>query len=151
MKHFYILLIFSLFISCSVKKNVVKQEVKEESQVKQSVSIKHSISDSITTISDSYEIEVVASDTLKPISVNLNGSVQTFSNAKKIVLRKKKESVIEAKNEVLEVSKDSVVNSVKHTTSLNKDVKRVNYSYFFILPFFVLCIIIFRKFIKALI
>ena len=151
MKQFCILLIFSLFISCSVKKNIVKQEVKENTEVKQSVTVKRSISDSITTTSDSYEIEVVASDTLQPISINLNGSVQTFSNAKKIVLRKKKESVIESKNESIEVSKDSIVSSIKHSTSLQKDVKRANYTYFLILPFFVLCIVIFRKFIKALI
>ena len=93
MKLLYTLLIFSLLTSCSVKKKVAKSE----SFAKVETEVTKTEVETISTIkvedTDTYEVEVVAKDSLQPITINLNGTTQTFSGASKVVLRKKKEAV----------------------------------------------------------
>ena len=117
MKHLYILLIFSL-ASCSVKKQVAKSEsfTKVETEViKTEV---ETISTNTSVDTDTYEVEVVAKDSLQPITIVLNGTTQTFSGASKVVLRKKKESLKQQETK-------SAESNEKRTEEVTEDKKEV--------------------------
>ena len=148
MRLLFILLIFSLS-ACSVKKQVNKTSSIQETEVSEIISKKESIKDSVISVSSQYEIEVIASDSLKPIQINLGGVTQTFSNAKKIVLRKKKDSVIEAKNTSIVTNIDKQQSSKVEDKQSSKEVKRVNYMPLMWLGLFVILILLVRKEIKS--
>ena len=146
MKQFYILLIFSL-ASCSVKKHTTK--VSQEIKTEVSTITKVVKQDSIKYDSDTYEIIVEQKDSLKPISVVLNGIESTFSNAKSVTIRKKKESLRTNLNESKEIVKDSVVVEKTKEKLFEKEKSfdyKALYPIFFVIVFFVLLRTILSKF-----
>jgi hypothetical protein len=148
MRLLFILLIFSVS-SCSVKKQVSKTSSVEQTDTSEIISIKESIKDSVVSVSSQYEIEVIANDSLKPIQIDLGGVTQTFYNAKKVVLRKKKDSVVEAKNRLIETDIDKQQSSTVEKKQSSKDVKRVNYTPLLWLGLFIFLILLVRKEVKS--
>ena len=136
MKRICTLLIFSLLTSCLVKKQVSKSEssTKVETEV-----IKTEV-ETISTIkkedTDVYEVEVVAKDSLHPITINLNGTTQTFSGASKVVLRKKKEAVVTQETKSVESNEKQTSESLVVTEVTAKEVNRNGIK--FLVPLFVL-------------
>jgi hypothetical protein len=147
MGRLYILLCSLLFVSCSVKKRTTK--VSQDIKTEVSTITKMVKQDSIKYDSDTFEIVVEQKDSLKPISVILNGVESTFSNAKSVTIRKKKESVKTHINESKEIVKDSVVVE-KSKEKIYEKEKSYDYKAFFpilfVLVFFVLLRVIIKKF-----
>ena len=141
MGRLYILLFSLLFVSCSVKKRTTK--VSQDIKTEVSTITKVVKQDSIKYDSDTYEVVVEQKDSLKPISVVLNGVESTFSNAKSVTIRKKKESIRTHLNESKEIVKDSV--SVVKEKEKTFDYKFL-YPIFFVIMFFVLLRVIINKF-----
>lgn len=142
-----ILLCSLLFVSCSVKKRTTK--VSQDIKTEVSTTTKVIKQDSIKYDSDTFEIIVEQKDSLKPISLVLNGVESTFSNAKSVTIRKKKESVKTHLNESKEIVKDSVVVE-KTKEKLYEKEKSYDYKALlpivFVLVFFVLLRIILKRF-----
>lgn len=147
MGRLYILLFSLLFVSCSVKKRTTK--VSQDIKTEVSTITKVVKQDSIKYDSDTYEIVVEQKDSLKPISVVLNGVESTFSNAKSVTIRKKKESLKTHLNESKEIVKDSV-SVVKEKEKIYEKEKTFDYKFlypiFFVIMFFVLLRVILNKF-----
>jgi hypothetical protein len=147
MGRLYILLFSLLFVSCSVKKRTTK--VSQDIKTEVSTITKVVKQDSIKYDSDTYEIVVEQKDSLKPISVVLNGVESTFSNAKSVTIRKKKESLRTHLNESKEIVKDSV-SVVKEKEKIYEKEKTFDYKFlypiFFVIMFFVLLRVIINKF-----
>lgn len=147
MGRLYILLFSLLFVSCSVKKSTTK--VSQDIKTEVSTITKVVKQDSIKYDSDTYEIVVEQKDSLKPISVVLNGVESTFSNAKFVTIRKKKESLRTHLNESKEIVKDSV-SVVKEKEKIYEKEKTFDYKFlypiFFVIMFFVLLRVIINKF-----
>lgn len=147
MGRLYILLFSLLFVSCSVKKRTTK--VSQDIKTEVFTITKVTKQDSIKYDSDTYEIVVEQKDSLKPISVVLNGVESTFSNAKSVTIRKKKESLRTHLNESKEIIKDSV-SVVKKKEKIYEKEKTFDYKFlypiFFVIMFFVLLRVIINKF-----
>ena len=144
-----ILLISSLsLVSCSVKKQVARTESKESVKTQTNTIIKHTTQDSTLLNIDTFEIEVIAKDSLKPIEVTLGGVTRTFSNAKSVTIRKKKESLKSSLNASTEVQENKAEESIKEDKSLDKEVKRTNYAFLLPLVFLVIFILLAKKIIK---
>ena len=147
MGRLYILLFSLLFVSCSVKKRTTK--VSQDIKTEVSTITKVVKQDSIKYDSDTYEVVVEQKDSLKPISVVLNGVESTFSNAKSVTIRKKKESIRTHLNESKEIVKDSV-SVVKEKEKIYEKEKTFDYKFlypiFFVIMFFVLLRVIINKF-----
>ena len=147
MGRLYILLCSLLLVSCSVKKRTTK--VSQDIKTEVSTITKVVKQDSIKYDSDTFEIIVEQKDSLKPISVVLNGVESTFSNAKSVTIRKKKESIKTHLNESKEIVKDSVVVE-KTKEKLYEKEKSYDYKAFlpilFVLVFFVLLRVIIKRF-----
>ena len=140
-----ILLFSLLLVSCSVKKNTIKNNSKEQTKVSTQTTIIKK--DSLRYDAETFEIVVEQKDSLKPISVVLNGVESTFSNAKSVTIRKKKESLIEAKNESKEIKQDSIV--VKQSSE-KVFAKEKSFSYKSLLPIlFVFAFIILLRYIVS--
>lgn len=142
-----ILLCSLLFVSCSVKKRTTK--VSQDIKTEVSTITKVVKQDSIKYDSDTYEIIVEQKDSLKPISVVLNGVESTFSNAKSVTIRKKKESLRTNLNESKEIIKDSVVVEKTKEKLFEKEKSfdyKALYPIFFVIVFFVLLRTIISKF-----
>ena len=142
-----ILLCSLLFVSCSVKKRTTK--VSQDIKTEVSTITKVVKQDSIKYDSDTYEIVVEQKDSLKPISVALNGVESTFSNAKSVTIRKKKESLRTHLNESKEIVKDSVVVEKTKEKLFEKEKSfdyKALYPIFFVIVFFVLLRTIISKF-----
>ena len=142
-----ILLCSLLFVSCSVKKRTTK--VSQDIKTEVSTITKVVKQDSIKYDSDTYEIIVEQKDSLKPISVVLNGVESTFSNAKSVTIRKKKESLRTHINESKEIVKDSVVVEKTKEKLFEKEKSfdyKALYPIFFVIVFFVLLRTILKKF-----
>jgi len=136
-----------LFVSCSVKKRTTK--VSQDIKTEVSTITKVVKQDSIKYDSDTYEIIVEQKDSLKPISVILNGVESTFSNAKSVTIRKKKESLRTHLNEFKEIVKDSVVVEKTKEKLFEKEKSfdyKALYPIFFVIVFFVLLRTILSKF-----
>lgn len=146
MKRFCILLIFSL-ASCSVKKQTT--QLSQDVQTDVSTVTKVIKQDSIKYDSNTYEILIEQKDSLKPISVVLNGVESTFKNAKTVTIRKKKESIKTHLNEQTEILKDSVVSQKVEEKLFEKDKSfdyKSVYPILFVLAFFVLLRIVLKNF-----
>ena len=142
-----ILLCSLLFVSCSVKKRTTK--VSQDIKTEVSTITKVVKQDSIKYDSDTYEIVVEQKDSLKPISVVLNGVESTFSNAKSVTIRKKKESLRTHLNESKEIVKDSVVVEKTKEKLFEKEKSfdyKALYPIFFVIVFFLLLRTIISKF-----
>ena len=145
-----ILLISSLsLVSCSTKKQVAKTESKESVKTETNTIIKHTTQDSTLLNIDTFEIEVIAKDSLKPIEVTLGGITRTFSNAKSVTIRKKKESLKSSLNASTEVQENKAEESIKEEKSLDKEVKRTNYAFLLPLVFLVIFILLAKKIINS--
>ena len=145
MGRLYILLFSLLFVSCSVKKRTTK--VSQDIKTEVSTITKVVKQDSIKYDSDTYELIVEQKDSLKPISVVLNGVESTFSNAKSVTIRKKKESLKTHLNESKEIVKDSVVIQKTKEKIFEKE-KSFNYETLYPIIFLIMFFIILRYIIK---
>jgi hypothetical protein len=151
MARLYILLFSFLFISCSVKKQIAKVEISEEIKTEVNTVIKETIKDSIKYDADTYEITIEQKDSLKPVSVVLNGIESTFTNVKYVTIKKKKESLKTYKNELKETVIDSIALEKKEIATVSKDIKKemdykLLYPIIFVLIFFILLRIIMKRF-----
>lgn len=148
MRQIYTLLIFSLLTSCSVKKQVSKSESLTKVETEVTKTEVETISTITSVDTDTYEVEVVAKDSLQPITINLNGTTQTFSGASKVVLRKKKEALKQEKTKSAESNEKRTEEVTEEKEVVAKDVKRSNYSW--VLPIIISAIVVFllRKYAK---
>lgn len=136
MKRIYTLLIFSLLTSCSVKKQVAKSESSTKVETEVVKTEVETISTIKTEDTDVYEVEVVAKDSLQPITINLNGTTQTFSGASKVVLRKKKEAIVTQETKSAESNEKRTEESLEVKEVMAKDVSKNGIK--FLVPLFVL-------------
>ena len=148
MKPLYTLLIFSLLTSCSVKKQVAKSESLTKVETEVTKTEVENISTITSVDTDTYEVEVVAKDSLQPITINLNGTTQTFSGASKVVLRKKKEAVKQEETKSAESNEKRTEEVTEEKEVMAKEVKRTNYSW--VLPIIISAIVVFliRRYAK---
>ena len=149
MRLIYILLISSLLASCSVKKQVAKSESSTKVETEVIKTEVETISTQTTADIDTYEVEVVAKDSLQPITIILNGTTQTFSGASKVVLRKKKESVKQQETKSAESNEKRTEEVMEEREVVAKDIKRTNYSW--VLPIIISAIVVFllRRYAKG--
>ena len=124
MKPLYTLLIFSLLTSCSVKKRVAKSESLSKVETEVIKTEVETISTIKTEDTDVYEVEVVAKDSLQPITINLNGTTQTFSGASKVVLRKKKEALKTQETKSVESNEKRTESVEENKEVVTRDVSR---------------------------
>lgn len=143
------LAILLISVSCSTKKQVSKSTSQESIKTETNTIIKHTTQDSILLNTDTFEIEVIAKDSLKPITVTLGGITKTFSNAKSVTIRKKTESLKSSLNASTEVQESKSEESFKKEATLDKDVKRTNYAFLLPLVFLVVFILLAKKIIKS--
>lgn len=148
MKPLYTLLIFSLLTSCSVKKQVAKSESLTKVETEVTKTEVETISTITSVDTDTYEVEVVAKDSLQPITINLNGTTQTFSGASKVVLRKKKEALKQEETKSAESNEKRTEEVVEEKEVMAKEVKRSNYMW--ILPIIISAVVLFvvRRYAK---
>lgn len=148
MKPVYTLLIFSLLTSCSVKKQVAKSESLTKVETEVTKTEVETISTITSVDTDTYEVEVVAKDSLQPITINLNGTTQTFSGASKVVLRKKKEALKQEETKSAESNEKRTEEVTEEKEVMAKEVKRTNYSW--VLPIIISAIVVFliRRYAK---
>ena len=148
MRLIYILLISSLLASCSVKKQVAKSESSTKVETEVIKTEVETISTQTTADTDTYEVEVVAKDSLQPITIVLNGTTQTFSGASKVVLRKKKESVKQQETKSAESNEKRTEEVTEDKKEVAKDIKRSNYLW--VLPIIISAVVLFvvRRYAK---
>ena len=148
MKPLYTLLIFSLLASCSVKKQVAKSESLTKVETEVTKTEVETISTITSVDTDTYEVEVVAKDSLQPITINLNGTTQTFSGASKVVLRKKKEALKQEETKSAESNEKRTEEVVEEKEVMAKEVKRSNHLW--ILPIIISAVVLFvvRRYAK---
>ena len=148
MKPLYTLLIFSLLTSCSVKKRVAKSESLTKVETEVTKTEVETISTITSVDTDTYEVEVVAKDSLQPITINLNGTTQTFSGASKVVLRKKKEALKQEETKSAESNEKRTEEVVEEKEVMTKEVKRSNHLW--ILPIIISAVVLFvvRRYAK---
>ena len=148
MKPVYTLLIFSLLTSCSVKKQVAKSESLTKVETEVTKTEVENISTITSVDTDTYEVEVVAKDSLQPITINLNGTTQTFSGASKVVLRKKKEAVKQEETKSAESNEKRTEEVTEEKEVMAKEVKRSNHLW--ILPIIISAVVLFvvRRYAK---
>jgi hypothetical protein len=128
MKRIITLAILLISTSCSVKKQVTKSESSTKVETDITKTEVETINTTTSVDTDTYEVEVIAKDSLQPITIVLNGVTQTFSGASKVVLRKRKEAIKQEESKSTE-SKDVLSqNVVDEKVDLDKSVKRSNYS-----------------------
>lgn len=111
MRILYVTVLLILLSSCSVKKKV--------HTVQQQTTVSVERRDTVVVNSETDDIEVFVQDTLKPIVVEINGVVKTFTNAKAVRIRKK---VFEE----VKITEEKVV-SEQQVVEKKKDVDRNNY------------------------
>jgi len=147
MRLLYILLIFSL-ASCSVKKQVAKSESSTKVETEVTKTEVETISTYTTADADTYEVEVVAKDSLQPITVTLGGVTQTFSGASKVVIRKKKESLKQQQTKSAESNEKRTEEVTEDKKEVAKDIKRSNYLW--LLPIIISAVVLFvvRRYAK---
>ena len=148
MKPLYTLLIFSLLTSCSVKKQVAKSESLTKVETEVTKTEVETISTITSVDTDTYEVEVVAKDSLQPITINLNGTTQTFSGASKVVLRKKKEALKQEETKSAESNEKRTEEVTEEKEVMAKEVKRSNHLW--ILPIIISAVVLFvvRRYAK---
>ena len=124
MKQIITLAILLISTSCSVKKQVTKSE--SSTKVETEVTKTEVETTNIQTIADTdtYEVEVVAKDSLQPIIVTLNGITQTFFGASKVVLRNKKEYVKQQETKSAESNEKRTEEVIEVTEVMAKDVSK---------------------------
>lgn len=130
------LAILLISTSCSVKKQVTRSESQTKVETEVIKTEVETISTTIAQDVDTYEVEVVAKDSLQPITINLNGVTQTFSGASKVVLRKKKEAVKTLETKSAESNEKRTEESTEVTEVMAKDVSRNGIK--FLVPLFIL-------------
>jgi len=130
------LAILLISTSCSVKKQVSRSESQTKVETEVIKTEVETISTTITEDVDTYEVEVVAKDSLRPITINLNGVTQTFSGASKVVLRKKKEAVKTLETKSAESNEKRTESVEEKKEDVTKDVSRNGIK--FLVPLFIL-------------
>jgi hypothetical protein len=130
------LAILLISTSCSVKKQVARSESQTKVETEVIKTEVETISTTITEDVDTYEVEVVAKDSLQPITINLNGVTQTFSGASKVVLRKKKEAVKTLETKSAESNEKRTESVEEKKEDVTKDVSRNGIK--FLVPLFIL-------------
>ena len=130
------LAILLISVSCSVKKQVARSESQTKVETEVTKTEVETISTTITEDVDTYEVEVVAKDSLQPITINLNGVTQTFSGASKVVLRKKKEAVKTLETKSAESNEKRTESVEEKKEDVTKDVSRNGIK--FLVPLFIL-------------
>jgi hypothetical protein len=130
------LAILLISTSCSVKKQVARSESQTKVETEVIKTEVETINTTITEDVDTYEVEVVAKDSLQPIIINLNGVTQTFSGASKVVLRKKKEAVKTLETKSAESNEKRTESVEEKKEDVTKDVSRNGIK--FLVPLFIL-------------
>lgn len=111
MRRIYIVVLSLTMASCSVKKKV--------HTVEQQTTVSVERRDTVVVNSETDDIEVFVQDTLKPIVVEINGVVKTFTNVKAVRIRKKIAEEVKISSEKVVIDEQVV--------EKKKDVARNNY------------------------
>ena len=118
------LAILLISTSCSVKKQVTRSESSTKVETEVTKTEVETINTTTSVDTDTYEVEVVAKDSLQPITIVLNGTTQTFSGASKVVLRKKKESLKQQETKSAESNEKRTEEVIELTEVMAKDVSK---------------------------
>ena len=129
MKRIITLAILLISVSCSTKKQVTKSQTSQ--QLNQQITLTKEVvsKDTIAVNSEEFEIYIEAKDSLQPITATLNGVTSTFSNAKSVTIKKKRNSL--KSSLIKSVKLDSIVEIESKTSSstVQKSIKRSGYKF----------------------
>jgi hypothetical protein len=129
MKRIITLAILLISVSCSTKKQVTKSQTSQ--QLNQQITLTKEVvsKDTIAVNSEEFEIYIEAKDSLQPITATLNGVTSTFSNAKSVTIKKKRNSL--KSSLIKSVKLDSIVEIESRTSSstTQRSIKRSGYNF----------------------
>ena len=129
MKRIITLAILLISVSCSTKKQVTKSQTSQ--QLDQQITLTKEVvsKDTIAVNSEEFEIYIEAKDSLQPITATLNGITSTFSNARSVTIKKKKNSL--KSSLIKSVKLDSIVEIESRTSSstTQRSIKRSGYKF----------------------
>ena len=129
MKRIITLAILLISVSCSTKKQVTKSQTSQ--QLNQQITLTKEVvsKDTIAVNSEEFEIYIEAKDSLQPITATLNGITSTFSNARSVTIKKKRNSL--KSSLIKSVKLDSIVEIESKTSSstVQKSIKRSGYKF----------------------
>jgi len=146
----YLILIL-LLASCSTKKQIAKSNQSTETKIESVIETKTIIKDTIISNSDEYEVEIIAKDQKDTIVVDLGGVKQSFVNAERIVLRKKRSSLKSSQTQSVDQTEKTESKTKVDEKVIAKDIKRSNYGNWWILLVFVVVILLVKNKIQRLI
>ena len=146
----YLILIL-LLASCSTKKQIAKSNQSTETKIESVIETKTIIKDTIISNSDEYEVEIIAKDQKDTIVVDLGGVKQSFVNAERIVLRKKRSSLKSSQTQSVYQTEKTESKTKVDEKVIAKDIKRSNYGNWWILLVFVVVILLVKNKIQRLI
>lgn len=129
MKRIITLAILLISVSCSTKKQVTKSQTSQ--QLNQQITLTKEVvsKDTIAVNSEEFEIYIEAKDSLQPITATLNGITSTFSNARSVTIKKKRNSL--KSSLIKSVKLDSIVEIESRTSSstTQRSIKRSGYNF----------------------
>jgi len=146
----YLILIL-LLASCSTKKQIAKSNQSTETKIESVIETKTIIKDTIISNSDEYEVEIIAKDQKDTIVVDLGGVKQSFVNAERIVLRKKRSSLKSSQTQSIDQTQKTESETKIDDKVITKDIKRSNYGNWWILLVFIVLILLVKNKIQRLI
>jgi len=146
----YLILIL-LLASCSTKKQIAKSNQSTEAKIDAVIETKTIIKDTIISNSDEYEVEIIAKDQKDTIVVDLGGVKQSFVNAERIVLRKKRSSLKSSQTQSIDQTEKTESETKIDEKVIDKDIKRSNYGNLWILLVVVVVILLVKNKIQRLI
>ena len=129
MKRIITLAILLISVSCSTKKQVTKSQTSQ--QLDQQITLTKEVvsKDTIAVNSEEFEIYIEAKDSLQSITATLNGITSTFSNARSVTIKKKRNSL--KSSLIKSIKLDSIVEIESNTSSstVQKSIKRSGYKF----------------------
>ena len=146
----YLILIL-LLASCSTKKQIAKSNQSTETKIESLVETKTIIKDTIIQNTDEFEIEVVAKDVNDTIFIDLGGARQSFVNAERIVLRKKRSSLKSSQTQSVDQTQKTETETNVDEKVITKDIKRSSYGNWWLILVVIVVILLVKNKVQRLI
>ena len=146
----YLILIL-LLASCSTKKQIAKNNQSTETKIESVIETKTIIKDTIISNSNEYEVEIIAKDQKDTIVVDLGGVKQSFVNAERIVLRKKRSSLKSSQTQSVDQTEKTESKTKVDEKVITKDIKRSSYGNLWILLVVIVIILLIKNKVQRLI
>ena len=146
-----LILLFVLLASCSTKKQITKTNQSTETKIESVIETKTIIKDTIIQNTYEFEIEVVAKDANDTIFVDLGGTRQSFVNAERILLRKKRSSLKSSQTQSIDQTQKTETKTKVDEKVIAKDIKRSSYGNWWIIIVVVVIILLVKNKVQRLI